>query len=195
VTGELDAEPHEGGAFGGPVADASGRVAGGGVDRLSLGLAVDVEMAVEHGREPDGVGLPTVGRRVARDAGQRRQFGVQPGQRVVTLGDRRRRGDGRGNDRAALALTGMQRLGGLGRRRQVVVEQPGHRGATLHFGLHLAGDVAGVGPQQVVHRVPAGGGALYEVGPGQHVEQDGGIVQRRIRQRRRRVRADVGRGM
>ena len=85
---------------------------------------------------------------------------LEPGQRLPVIGGLLGRGGaraGRGEDDRLMRR--VQQPGGMGGGVQVVVEHPADGGIALRFAVGVAGLLGGVGAQQVVQGVPAGGGA------------------------------------
>lgn len=84
-----------------------------------------------------------------------------------------------------------RRRGGV----QVVVEEAGQCRALLLASLQAAGELAGVATEQVMHAIPARGGGLDQMRPGQHVQRPASLRHGRPGEGRGRVRLDVRAGM
>jgi hypothetical protein len=80
-------------------------------------------------------------------------------------------------------------------RGDVVVEQPVKRRATYLGRVFDGGEVGGVGPEQIVHGVPAGAGRVHEVRSREQVQRVASLSRPGAGQRGGGVRIDVGTGV
>ncbi len=76
-----------------------------------------------------------------------------------------------------------------------MIEQPRQRRPSLLFAVLDAGEIGGVGAQQVVHAVPARTCGLHQVRPGQQVEQVLGLLASGVDERGDGVAIEVGAGV
>ena len=78
---------------------------------------------------------------------------------------------------------------------QVVIEQPRQRRPPFLLTVLDAGEVGGVGAQQVVHAIPTRTGGLHQVRPGQEIQQVLGLLEAGVGQGGGSVGIKVGAGV
>lgn len=117
-----------------------------------------------------------MGSSVGAGADEGGSFGIQPGPGGSGVGHRRA-GRGRwGNAGPSVLFGGNERVHRYCGGTQVMIEKAGQRSPSIPLAVLDGAEVGGVGPQQIMHAIPAGVGGLDQVCPGQEIEEVLGLV-------------------
>jgi hypothetical protein len=158
-------------------------------------LAPAVEDVGEDPGQLPGMDVEPGGRGVVDSGRQHRTLSGEPGQGLLVVGEMFRGHPGLGCSEVDRLPARVQQPGTGVRGVQVVVKQPVDGDATLLVEVDAAGKVCGIGAQQVVEAVAAGGGLDDQVRLGQLGQQRPYLYQREAGEAGRRSSRDAGAGV